>query len=115
MIFGSQNLFCEPAPLLETLAQAASLVQWSADGVTYQAGPAPGSTNIYIRVIAPDGLDVSAAAYIGQPAAAGHVTVSGQTVTRTTTDYFTVSSYDFLVLEADETTVILDAGTLTFY
>lgn len=52
MIPNSTNLFCEPSPLLTPLIPSGGTLQWSADGVTYQDGPAPADTDIYLRVTA---------------------------------------------------------------
>jgi hypothetical protein len=49
------NIFCEPTNSLDTIA---ARLEWSAAGVTYQSGPAPAGTQVYLRVTAA-GVDFS--------------------------------------------------------
>jgi hypothetical protein len=60
MIFHHDNLFCQPSPSL--LDATAGLFEWSLDNVTWQDGPPPANTLLYLRVTA--ARDFSDATYI---------------------------------------------------
>lgn len=56
------NIFCQPTPVQGNIVPSGALVEWSLDGVTWQAFPAPASTQIYVQVSA--ARDFTAATYI---------------------------------------------------
>ena len=108
------NIFGQPVPTPDDVSAVAGLLEWSADGATYQPGPAPAGTQVYLRVTAPADVDVSGTAFLAVTLSKLPATVLGQVVSTLGTESFIGGDYGISVLAADEVTVLFDAGELAF-